>query len=172
MPVGRRVNHDHAKTVGGWRVAYAVSIGMNTVAPAHGRREILLGTLSGASGLVLLAALVVLPFYSTSGTGISSSGIVTSSSGTATLLQESPSVRTLLVVLGFAALSIILGAWLDGRAHWRPGRWLLGAGTVVWCAIVFVGLASIGLFMVPTGVLAVAAALAARRRRPQVSGAW
>jgi hypothetical protein len=163
------VNRDHAKTVGGGRPAYAVSIGMNTVAPAHRRREILLGTLSGASGLVLLAALLVLPVYSTSGTGISSSGIVTSSSGTATLLQESPGVRTLLVVLGFTALSIVLGAWLDGRAHWRPRRWLLGAGTVVWCAIAFVGLASIGLMMVPTGVLAVAATLAARRRRPQVS---
>jgi hypothetical protein len=144
---------------------------MNTVAPAHRRREILLGTLSGASGLVLLAALLVLPFYSTSGTGISSSGIVTSSSGTATLLQESPGVRTLLVVVGFTALSIILGAWLDGWAHWRPGRWLLVAGTVVWCAIAFVGLASIGLLMVPTCGLAVAAALTARSPGKQPSGA-
>jgi hypothetical protein len=73
--------------------------------------------------------------------------------------------------LGFTALSIILGAWLDGRAHWRPGRWMLAAGTVAWCAIALVGLASIGLLMVPTGGLAVAATLTVGSRRHQPSGA-
>jgi len=42
---------------------------------------------------------------------------------------------------------------------------------VVWCAIAFVGLASIGLLMVPTGGLAVAAALTARSQGKQPSGA-
>jgi hypothetical protein len=121
------------------------------------RRGLVLGVVSGVAGLLSVVVLLLVPMYATETcSGSSSSPVTTCSTGSAGLLAVNPGGWMLLAVLAVAAVGIAVGA-----AAGRKWRWLLLCCTVIWCGISFLGLLSIGLFLLPAAALALAATIRA-----------
>ncbi len=122
-----------------------------------------MAALAGASALLVVAGLVFLPVYSTSGGAASSNGQFTTSTGSATLLAVNAGAGGLMIMLAAVGVGIAVGGVLHGWRGMSSARGLLIGFTVLWCVMSVIGLASIGMFMLPTAGLAVAAVISGSR---------
>lgn len=139
------------------------------------RLELVSGLASGVIGLLIVGYVLFGPFYSTE-TGACPTGSAgttcASTSGSASLLQRGIDPITLLylsilslVLLGIGASAILYSR--SGRFLWQTCLW---ASTGLLMVGAFIGLASIGLFLLPSILLAVFACVFSSRNRHRVAG--
>lgn len=128
-----------------------------------------------ASALGVAAVLFVLwgPLYSLESSGFSSDGTVTSTTGTASLLQVGldPVTAVVLAVALLASLGIGLGGVVHARTGAGLGRGLVAASVVALLVVAILGALSIGIFLLPSLALGFVALAAGARPHPPIE-AW
>jgi hypothetical protein len=113
--------------------------------------------------LVVLVGFSVLPFYSTSSGGESSDGTSFETTSEETIIEhEGTGVLAILLVPVAAAL-----VGLAGAAFRIPAASVGAAGIAM--ALCLLGMASIGMFYLPAGILLVVAAVRSASARSEIS---
>lgn len=116
------------------------------------RRELLLGIGTAIAILATLALILYAPLYSTAGAAISTTGVVTETQSTASLAEVGFPLALELLLVGLAGAALF-GVILDARRA-ADGRPLIGFVAAALAILAILGGFSIGLFLVPAGVMA------------------
>ena len=124
--------------------------------------ETRLAIATGLIGIATFAVLRLAPLYGTASSTISSTGEVTTSTGTATLPEVGFPIAIQILILGIPAL-VVFGAVVDARFP-RRGRPIVGVAIALCAGLAILGAASIGLLLLPTLVLSVLVFRASRPR--------
>ena len=135
---------------------------------AVGSRErtvVILGAGTALAALATLGFLLTAPLYSTAETSISSTGAVIETQGTASLADVGFPLALGLFLLALAG-AVVWGAILDA-AGTPGGRTLIGFVAAALAVLAIAGGFSIGLFLVPTAILATLTWVAASGGKPR-----
>jgi hypothetical protein len=115
-----------------------------------------IGLILGAgTALAIVATLVLVlyaPLYSTAGTSISSSGVITETQGRASLAEVGFPLALGLLIVGLAG-AVLFGAILEAQRA-PGGRLMIGFVAASLATLAILGGFSIGLFLVPAAVMA------------------
>lgn len=127
------------------------------------------GLLAGVLGLAALALFIFGPSYATETSYTRGDGTTGTIHGTMSALQMGldPLAAVFLAVLAACSISVAAGAYLYGRAGTRGPLILLRTCAGLLVLGVVLGIASIGIPLLPSAVLAVIAATTAGRTRPR-----
>jgi hypothetical protein len=130
--------------------------------PGHDRIESVAALVASVMGVAAVLFVLWGPLYSLESSGLSSDGTVTSTTGTASLLQVGldPVTAVVLAVALLASLGIGLGGVVHARTGATLGRGLVAASTVALLVVAILGALSIGIFLLPSlalGFVALAA---------------
>lgn len=124
--------------------------------------ELLCGLLALPLGVATWFYLLLGPTYRYARTSIDSAGRTTTVGGSASMLEMGVRPETLLFLVAalLCVIAVGVGAYLHGRHGDKVGLALLWFGATLLLAAVTISLASTGLFLAPTALLAVIATIA------------
>jgi hypothetical protein len=114
--------------------------------------------LAVAAAVLTGVAVAFGPLVATSGCSATSTGTVACASGTTSLFADQGAG-----ILGIVAVPVVVA--LVPLLH--PSRWTVTGAAVVLSLAAFIGSASVGIFLVPTVILAWIAVRATNRARPR-----
>lgn len=133
------------------------------IRPRLPRKPVSLALLTAATAVLLLSLIAVAPLYGTAGSGVSGDGQVTTTTGTASLLDVGLPLG-FYAVLAVLVTLVVVGAVISTRRR-AAGRAIVGLGAAGLVVSAVLAAASIGLFLLPIVGLAVATFVATGRDR-------
>ncbi len=127
------------------------------------RKPASLALLTAATAVLLISLIAVAPLYGTAGSGVSGDGQVTTTAGTASLLDVGLPLG-FYAVLAVLVTLVVVGAVINTTRR-ATGRAIVGLGAAGLVVSAVLAAASIGLFLLPIVGLAIATFVATGRGR-------